>query len=300
MKDMHTTLAGKMFGAFVLAACVWAVAINSPVSAGDADILFVNGVVYTVDADDSVAEALAVQGDRIVFVGSAAAAQAYRKAETEVVDLAGGMLLPGFSDNHIHSPGPLVTDLFDFSLFGVYGAEQTLAAIEKVVADNPDNALYFGIGFATSAFAGDEAAKGPKKERLDQICPDKPMFIFSNDGHTLWLNSKAFKLCGITRDTPSPKGGVIEKNPETGELWGAVKDTAMMLVNSVDFPLERWVAGPGRVPADDERLGIHLHHVHRGLCPHHGGGSLRGIQRPGKGGSPDLADGRGRLPCRRR
>lgn len=223
------------------AACVCLCAAGMPGTARaaeEADTLFINGIVYTVDEADSIAEALAVKEGRIIFVGSAKEAEAFKGPKTEVVDLQGGMLLPGFVDTHIHTPGSLLPHLFDFSLLGIYSAEATLEAITQVVKHYPDKKAYYGFGYPTNAFSGEEAGKGPKKERLDAICADKPIIIFSNDGHSLWLNSKAFEVSGITKDTQPREGGIIEKDEKTGELWGVVKETAMAQTTPIVFTRE--------------------------------------------------------------
>lgn len=200
------------------------------------DLYFENGVVYTVDADDSVAEALAVKDGRIVFVGSAADGQAYKEAAAEVVDLAGGMLLPGFIDGHIHIASP---DFFDFSLAGIMELDSTMKAIAEYVAANPDKESYYGFGYLTSIFEGEELQKGPTKERLDEICPDKPMVIAAYDGHSMWLNSKAFEMIGISKDSDIPSGGQVTLHDDTGEVWGTLRDSAMAMVPNVSVPEEK-------------------------------------------------------------
>ncbi|MDL2318120.1 amidohydrolase [Eubacteriales bacterium OttesenSCG-928-A19] len=201
-----------------------------------ADLYFENGAVYTVDAQDTVAEALAVKDGLIVFVGSAEDGQAYREGAAEVVDLDGGMLLPGLIDGHIHSVTP---DFFDFNLLGIMDVDTMLDTVEAYIAANPDKEAYAGYGYMTSVFEGEELLKGPRKERLDAICPDKPLLIYAFDGHAAWANSKCFEASGITRDTPSTPGGQIVKDDETGELWGTLKDTAMSLLPEVKVNPEK-------------------------------------------------------------
>ncbi|MDL2214296.1 amidohydrolase [Clostridia bacterium OttesenSCG-928-O13] len=197
------------------------------------DIYFENGVIYTADDKDSMAEALAIQDGEIVFVGSAADGVLYKEAAAEVVDLEGKMMMPGLIDGHIHSLSP---DFFDFSLVGILTKEDTMAAIESYVQENPDKETYFGYGYMATVFEGEELTEGPKKERLDEICPDKPMVIYSYDGHAAWLNTKALAYCGITAETESTPGGSIVKD-NNGELWGILHDSAMSFTG--DFPLDQ-------------------------------------------------------------
>lgn len=202
--------------------------VPSTASAG-VDLLFVNGAVYTANEHDAVAEALAVKDGRIVFVGSAAEGEDYRAEAGEVVDLAGGLLLPGFFDTHIHTPGKMWMDLFDIDLTGATSIEETVAAIRASIAKKPDKDVYHGFGCPTWVFTGDEAVKGPKKERLDELCPDKPVYIYSYDGHSMWVNSRAIEASGITAATEPPPGGVIEIDDVTGKPWGTLREAASTL-----------------------------------------------------------------------
>jgi len=205
---------------------------DDPTSSLKADLFFENGVIYTVDEEDTIAQALAVKDGKIVFVGSAQEGTSYRENAAEVVDLRGGMLLPGFIDGHIHTVTP---EFFDFILLGDRDVESVVKTIADYVKANPDQDIYYGYGVNVGLFEGDEITKGPKKERLDEISPDKPMIIFALDGHSIWLNSKGFEYCNISKDTSSPPGGDIVKNDDTGELWGSVINSAMALVPDPTF-----------------------------------------------------------------
>lgn len=205
-------------------------------AAEEADILFRNGAIYTADDRDRTVESLAVKDGRIIFVGSDEEGAAYRGGSTEVVDLGGRLMLPGFVDSHLHTPGLFFTELFDFDISGIYDADETEAAIREYVAQHPEQESYLGFGFATNAFTlGEEAEKGPRKERLDAICADKALVIYSNDSHQIWMNTKAFETWGITSSTASPQGGVIEFDDVTGEPWGVLKDMAMILGPKVSW-----------------------------------------------------------------
>lgn len=227
--------AKRSWSLFLLIAMLAAFGVPAQASAQSAplaDLYFENGTIYTADAADSVAEALAVKDGKIVYVGPAEGAAAYKEAAATVVDLKGHMLMPGLIDGHLHSVSP---SMFDFELFGILTQEDTLSAIEAFVKENPQKETFFGFGFQTALFEGQEGEIGPRKERLDAICPDKPMVIYSFDGHSAWLNSKALAYCGITRDTQSTPGGDI-KHDENGELWGILNDTAMSFTK--DFPMD--------------------------------------------------------------
>lgn len=248
---MKAIRSASPFRVLLLLAALFPVSIIQA-NGGDADLLFVNGTVYTVDAADTVAESLAVKDGRILFVGKEEDANRYRGDGTEVVDLRGGSLLPGFIDSHTHIPGPLFTKAFDIDLVDVSTLEETLAKVEDAIKANPHKSGYTGFGYSPNLFPGDEAVKGAKKERLDAICPDKPVAIYAYDGHSAWLNSKALEAAGITRDTPNPPGGAIEKDGETGEPWGSLLDKAMELA-----PISAISAGEMRANLEEYQALMH-------------------------------------------
>ena len=206
-----------------------------------ADTVWTNGVVYTSDEGNSFVEAVAVSNGEIVFAGAVADVEKYIGEKTEVIDLEGKMMIPGMTDSHLHTPGTMMAELFQINLNGVLSEEETMTTIKNYVEENPDMDVYYGEGFSIGAFSGTEVAKGPKKERLDEIT-DKPVIITSYDGHIAWLNSAAFELCGITKDTVPPAGGTIEKTG-AGELWGTLKELALDLVPGQEFTEEDYVKG---------------------------------------------------------
>ncbi len=203
-----------------------------------ADTILKNGVIYTVDRNDSIAEAIAIKDGKILFVGSNADSGLYQGSDTQVVDLNGKIVMPGFVDAHVHAPGIKLTELFEIYLYESITKEQTLADIKDFIDAHPDLTEYWGTGY-TVGMAGD--AKGPKKEWLDEICLEKPVVLTSNDGHNMWLNSKALEMNGITKDTPNPAGGLIQKDPDTGELWGSITDAGSLITMTQTFTKEQEV-----------------------------------------------------------
>ncbi len=198
-----------------------------------ADLYFENGTVITVNDQNDVVEALAVKDGRIVFAGSAADGQAYKDTAGSVVDLQGKTVMPGMIDGHIHTVSPA---FFDFTLTGQTSSDEMLKTIKDYVDAHPDKDTYTGFGYAAALFPDKELELGPKKERLDEISSDKPILVYSFDGHGAWLNTKAFELLGITKDTASTPGGQIVKDDD-GELWGILADSAMSLAAS--YPIDR-------------------------------------------------------------
>jgi len=198
-----------------------------PLSPLAVDLFFENGVIYTADKNNSIVESLAVKDGIIVFVGSAEEGKLYKAIAQKVIDLNGGMLLPGFIDGHIHTITP---EFFDFVLFADTDVSSVLQSIAMYITENQSKEIYYGYGFNVGIFEGEELEKGPGKERLDDICFDKPVIIYALDGHSIWMNSKGFEYCNISKNTVSPIGGEIVKHDFTGELWGSVRNSAMSLV----------------------------------------------------------------------
>lgn len=193
-----------------------------------ADWIFTNAVVWAGEGE--VCDAFAVAGDRIAAVGSAADLLALAGPGTEVEDLRGLFVMPGFIDSHTHAPGTALSDLFDVSLYACKTPEACLRTVRRYLREHPDAEEVRGAGWDISGFADKELIRGPRKSRLDDISEAVPIILRSYDGHTLWLNSAALARYGITPRTPDPAGGVIERDPHTGALWGALKEAAGKLV----------------------------------------------------------------------
>jgi predicted amidohydrolase YtcJ len=191
-----------------------------------ADLVLRHGAVYTMDAQRSWAEAVAVRGGRIVYVGSDGGIQAFIGPGTEVVDLAGRMVLPGFHDSHAHpiSGGESLAecDLSDSTtMLGI------AAMIHSCAVSHPDRPWVRGRGWPLPVFPG----ANPHKELLDSLVPDRPAYMRAADGHSAWANSRALALAGITRETPDPPDGRIERDPRTGEPSGTLREGATDLIS---------------------------------------------------------------------
>ena len=190
-----------------------------------ADLVLTGGHVHTVDPSQPSAEAVAVVGERIGFVGSARDAAAWIGPRTRVVDLSGRLLLPGFQDAHVH-PVYGGMDLLECDLRGHEGSrEQTLAAIADYAAAHPEKAWIVGSGW----YMGDYEHGTPRREDLDAILPDRPAFFPNRDGHSTWVNTRALELAGIDASTPDPADGRIERDPD-GTPTGTLHEGAATLV----------------------------------------------------------------------
>jgi len=195
---------------------------------GSADLVLRGGAVYTVDAVRSWAEAVAVRGGRIVFVGTDRGANDYIGPETRVVELEGKMVLPGFQDAHVHPPIGGV-GYRSCALYDLTTRDEYLQAIAECAKRLPDAPWVRGEGWSLPAFAPTGI---PDKKWLDEILPDRPVYLDSKDGHTAWVNSKALEIAGITKETPDPPGGRIDRDPSTGEPIGSLQESAMGLVGA--------------------------------------------------------------------
>ena len=194
---------------------------------GAADLLFVNGAVYTVDAARTWAQAVAVRGDRIVAVGSDDDLGELRGTSTEVVDLGGRMLLPGFQDAHVH-PVSGGIDMLQCDLHDLGTKQEYLDAIAAYATSHPDEEWILGGGWSQDVFP-----RGcPPKEDLDAIVPDRAVYLPNRDGHSVWVNAKALELAGIDAATPDPEDGRIERLPD-GSPQGTLHEGAASIVSRI-------------------------------------------------------------------
>lgn len=198
-----------------------------------ADLVLYNGHVQTMVSESEVASAIAIAGNKIVYVGDDSGIDAFVGDTTQVIDLDGKFVSPGFIDGHIHAPGNWFTKLFQIDLTGLSTNEEYLEAIRSFVEAHPDEEGYIGSPFMLNAYQlPDGSNPGPSKEDLDAICPDKPILIHDVSYHAAWVNSKAFEMAGVTADTPDPEGGLFYRN-EKGEPSGCVSDAAKGIVFAI-------------------------------------------------------------------
>jgi predicted amidohydrolase YtcJ len=234
-----------------------ALAAFFPVAAGAAEALpaelaLTGGAVYTVDAARSWAQAVAVRGGRIVYVGSDAGIRPFLAENTKVVPLGGRMLLPGFQDAHVH-PVTSGIELAHCDLLESPTREAVLAKLRECARTQTGDWLV-GVGWQLTVFP----AGNPGKELLDEISPERPSFMQAADGHSAWVSSRALALAGIDSDTADPRNGRIERDPRSGEPTGTLRESAMDLVARLLPPPtpEATSAGVRRAVAYLNALGI--------------------------------------------
>lgn len=204
--------------------------MNPPTSSSPTDLVLTNGVIYTVDKKRSIASAIAIKDDIIVFVGDDKSAVKWIGKQTRVIDLQGKLALPGFIDSHNHALDGTF-ELFEVMLHSLNSVDQYQQAIADFRAAHPNAKGILGGGWMCPLFP----PAGPTKELLDEVAPDIPVVLASEDYHSVWVNSKALEMAGITRDTPNPVGGVIEKDA-LGNPNGTLRESAVDLVENVIPP----------------------------------------------------------------
>ena len=188
------------------------------------DIVFQGGSVYTADKNRTIAQAAAVKNGKIVYVGDSAGAREYIGEETQVINLQGKTLLPSFFEGHCHYAAA-TNAVVGVNLAGMHTAEEYVQACKSYLREHPGIVCLRGQGYLEACFPGE----GPKKELLDQVSRDIPIVLLPETLHSLWANSKAIQLAGITADTPDPKNGKIERD-ENGQPSGCFREGAQHLI----------------------------------------------------------------------
>lgn len=223
----HLHRAARLTALLAMTAC--APSPKSPAEhATPADLILRGGAVYTVDAARSWASTIGIRDGRIVYVGTDSLPPGLVGQATKVEDLGGKMVLPGFQDGHVHLIDAGV-QLGECSLDDLRTEAAIADSIRACAAAHPDLAWVRGSGWQLPVFKN----ANPSKALLDRIIPDRPALFEAADGHSIWVNSKALALAGITSDTPDPANGRIERDPNTGEPSGTLREDAMYPVYKV-------------------------------------------------------------------
>lgn len=211
----------------------WLAFLHAQSSLEPADLVFVNGVVYTVDEAHPHAQAIAVRGERIIAVGSNTEIQPFIGNETRVVDLAGRFLMPGFNDAHVHM-GSAGSTLMAIDLRGVTSIAEMQQRIRQRLNRFQPGEWVTGANWDHTLWRDQ---RWPNKHDLDAVSRAHPMFFGRVDGHSAVANSRALELAGITRATANPPGGEIDRDPKSGEPTGVLKENANELVTRKIAPL---------------------------------------------------------------
>ncbi len=219
-----------LLAALLLSACT----DKSPPPEG-ADVLFTNARVYTVNPAQPWAEAVAVKGNEIVYVGDVAGAAAHVGKNTRRQDLGGRLMLPGFIDSHVHPvAGGAYAQALSLDTFGT--VDDWVAAIADYAEQNEDAPVLFGYGFLASTFG----PVGPTRQLIDAVVTDRPVLIMDEGFHGAWANTATLEALNITQDTPDPVPGFsYYKRDANGDATGyLLEGTAGMAMEQLDVITE--------------------------------------------------------------
>ncbi len=195
-----------------------------------ADLVLTGGRLFTADGAGSWARAMAVRDGRIAAVGTDAAVAAWVGPRTRVIELRGRTATPGFGDSHVH---PTIGGLARIrcELHEARGREAYLRIVAAYAASHPQAEWIQGGGWSLADFPGGL----PRREDLDRVVPDRPVYLPNRDGHDAWVNSRALELAGITAATPDPAHGRIARDLD-GTPSGTLHESAARLVERLVPP----------------------------------------------------------------
>jgi predicted amidohydrolase YtcJ len=203
--------------------------LSGAASAADiADSLYWNGPIYTADDANPKVEAVAVAKGKVLFAGTRKDAEKLKGPQTRIVDLKGAAMYPGFTDAHAHLREVGEREL-TLNLEGKPSLAATLQAVKDRNAAEPGTGLLFGRGWIETHWP---EARFPTRQDIDAVVSDRPVILERADGHAVVANSKALALAGITRKTPVPEGGFINKDAK-GEPNGMIVDNALPLIEKL-------------------------------------------------------------------
>jgi hypothetical protein len=200
--------------------------LASNLAAQKADLIFKNGVVYTVDDKMPKAQAVAVAGDKILAVGDDAEIQKLAAEGTKVIDLRGKTIVPGFIDSHYHFMGVGQRE-YHLNLDGAKSLDEFLQKVKSSSAEKSPGEWIIGRGWIEEDWPTKEF---PTRHDLDKVAPQQPVSLRRADGHAAVVNSLALKIAGIDKSTANPQGGEILRDAD-GEATGMLIDNAMKLVS---------------------------------------------------------------------
>ncbi len=203
------------------------VVIASVAFAADPTLILKNGRVWTANPAQPWVEAVAIEGNKIVAVGTTAEIAAKAGPSTQVIDAGGRLVSPGFNDAHIHFLGGSL-GLAQVDLTGACTLPEMQAKISAWASKNPNEPWVTGSGWEYYCFPEQRL---PTKQDLDSIVNDRPVYLRAYDGHTGWANSEALRIAGVTRKTDYSGFGEVVRDQETGEPTGCLKEGAQSLVS---------------------------------------------------------------------
>jgi hypothetical protein len=253
-----TTAGGEVSGGRFLAGLAAALAAAFLVACAGkppgADLVLRGGAVYPLDSARSWAEALAVQGNRVTYVGPNSGVESWIGKDTRVIELEGRMVLPAFQDSHIHVVSGGIA-LGQLDLTGIQSREEVFHRIREYARARPELGWIVGRGWEPGAFL---PSGTPMRQMLDALVKDRPAVLDSSDGHTSWCNTKALEIAGVTALTADPRNGRVGRDDRSGEPTGILYEAAQALVDKhVPVPsVEERLEALERAQKEFHRLGI--------------------------------------------
>lgn len=211
--------------AFALLLVSLGLAAPLPAQQSPADLVVLNGRIYTADGARPVVDAMAIRAGRVVFVGDRAGARALVGPSTRTLDLAGRTVIPGMTDAHAHVAG-LGAALRNVDLVGTSSYEQVIARVVERARTIPKGEWVVGRGWDQNDW-GD--TRFPTHDALSRAVPEHPVYLERVDGHAGLANAMAMQRAGVTRDAKDPSGGSIERDAQ-GDPAGVFVDNAQGLV----------------------------------------------------------------------
>lgn len=190
-----------------------------------ADKVFVNAKVYTANPKQPFAQAIAIKAEKIIFVGSNDVADSFVGADTKVVNLQGARVLPGFIDNHNHIFEAASEAGGNCELSPLASPPEQIPLLQDCLENSKPDQWIIGWGHSIDITLDEQLEFSPL-EIIDSVITDRPVIIMEQTSHSMWVNSVALELAGITADTPDPQGGKIMRDTESGELSGILIDSA--------------------------------------------------------------------------
>ncbi|PEV97815.1 urease [Bacillus cereus] len=193
------------------------------------NVVFKNGTIYTSNDKQDIVEAVAVKEGKITFVGSNKDVEGFINEDTKVVDLQGRFILPGFVDNHNHIFEAKSPAAGNCSVSPDAALQEQRSYLKACKKDVKDGEWISGTGFSLEELLKDMDEKSEQQtplQVLDELFPNNPVLIMERTSHSVWVNSKALEVAGINKETKDPQGGRIIRDPETGEPFGLLYDTA--------------------------------------------------------------------------
>ena len=195
----------------------------------NADRIFINASIYTLNPANETANSIAVKNGRILFVGDEEKSYEYSNENTEIIDLNGATLIPGLADAHAHidGTGKLLQTL---NFHGTTSSSEIIAMVRSAVSRTPPGEWIEGRGWDENDW---QEKKFPTSELLDKVAPNNPVVFSRVDGHAYWVNQKVLDLAGITPASPDPDGGRIVRLPGSNKPSGILIDNAMSPINDI-------------------------------------------------------------------